>query len=289
MILAKAQYKAIAGIAALAFLVAMTTSSEAGRRYSRGSSYGSSGGSSGSYGSSGGISGSYGSSGGGSGSYGSSGGLSSRRALRRAYRGSYGSSGGFHHSFGGSSYGSSGGSHGSSGGYYSHGSSGGYSAGRIIQRPSIRIQPSPPAVYHQNHAPAVPAKPQAPVKSNAPKLTAPPITPPQAAPKPVIVPQKKKDGQARMRIHVPGDAIVSLNHHQMSATGISRSFISPVLPTSDNYVYTVSVKVMREGKPVSIEQKQIVQAGGNYELTFVENNGALIFVDSSKGSIIAAQ
>ena len=116
---------------------------------------------------------------------------------------------------------------------------------------------------------------------------APVLTPPQFAPKPV--PEVSLNNQARMRIYVPADAIVSLDNMQMSSTGNLRKFISPSLSTTDAYAYTVSVQVVRNGKKVTVSQKQIVYAGKSYDLTFVERQGALVFVDSSKATIVAAQ
>lgn len=269
MVLSRGQVKAFTGFAALAFLVAVATSAEAGRRY-----HGSFGSSGGSYGSYGGSHGSYGSSGGSYGSYGSSGGIVRRRALRH---GSHGSSGGYYHSSGGSygSSGSSGGSFGSSGGYshgsygssggYSHGSygsSGGSSGGVIIHQPSVIIHPQTPLL-----------------RAPLPKAAN-----PESAPVP-----KKKGGQARMTIQVPADAIVSLNKQQMKLTGENRKFISPLLPANNAYAYTIQVEVVRDGKVVTIEQRQIIRAGGSYELTFIEQNGALVFIDPSKRNIVAAQ
>ncbi len=297
MALSRGPVKVLMGFAVLAFFVAVSSSSQAGRRYH--GSLGSSGGSSGGYGSSGGSSGGYGSSGGSSGShgsygssgsYGSRGGLFRRRALRR---GSHGSSGGYYHSSGGSAYGSSGGS---SGGYHhsSHGSSGGSSGGVVIYQPSSSVYSQPPAVNYP--APAVKhyaPQPKAPVPQSkvapAPKKV--PPVPKKVAPAPKKVPPapKKKDDQARMTIQVPADAVVSLNGHQMKLTGKTRKFISPALPANNAYAYTVKVEIVRDGKLISIEQGQIVRAGKNYELTFIEQNGSLVFVDPSIGNVVAFQ
>jgi uncharacterized protein (TIGR03000 family) len=107
------------------------------------------------------------------------------------------------------------------------------------------------------------------------------------APKKVPPAPKKKDDQARMTIQVPADAVVSLNGHQMTLTGKTRKFISPALPASNAYVYTVKVEIVRDGQTVSIEQKQIVRAGKNYELPFIEQNGSLVFVDPSIRNVVA--
>ncbi len=277
MLLSRRQIKAFAGLAAFAFLVAVTASSEAGRRYH--GSFGSSGGSSGGYGSSG-SHGSYGSSGGSSGgsygsygSYGSRGGLFRRRALRR---GSHGSSGGYYHSSGGSAYGSSGGAYGSSGGYShgSYGSSGGYSHGSYGSSGGVIIHQAPAVIRRRPPIASPPAKaPTPPQKAPAPQ-----------APKPA---PKKKENQARMTIQVPADAIVSLNNQQMKLTGQRRKFISPVLPSDNAYTYSIQVEVVRDGKLVTIQRNQIVRAGGNYELTFIEQNGKLVFVGPVTGNVVA--
>ena len=291
MIEVKKGVQFVAGLAAISFLISSATFAEAGRVF-----YGSSGGSSGS-------SGGWASSGGSYGSYGSSGGIVSRRAWRLRHR-YHGSSGGYHHSSGGyslgsygssggysyGSYGSSGGygygSYGSSGGYshLSHGSSGGSSGGSIIlQAPVIRSYPVPAPMTSE---PPIPMQPN-PVQ---PKPVDPKSYTPLKAPKPVTPkPEKKEDNQARMTIHVPEDAIVSLNHQHMAAEGKTRRFISPILPTKNEYAYTVTVEVIRDGQPVTIMQKQIIRAGGNYELTFVEQNGALVFVAPAQKMKIAAQ
>ncbi len=132
-----------------------------------------------------------------------------------------------------------------------------------------------PAVVHPRGASQAPA-----LKAPAPKADAPKPTP---APAP-----QKKDGQARMTIQVPADAVVFLNNQRMKLTGSTRQFISPKLPTDKAYAYTVRVEVVRDGKTVATEQRQIIRAGESYSLTFIEQNGALVFVDPSMGSVVAA-
>ena len=80
-----------------------------------------------------------------------------------------------------------------------------------------------------------------------------------------------------------------MNQQQMKVSGQVRKFISPVLISNATYAYLISVEVIRDGKTVSLTQKQIIHAGETYELTFVEKDGALVFVNPPKANIVAAQ
>ncbi len=158
------------------------------------------------------------------------------------YGGYCGGYGGYCGSYGGCGYG---------GGYYG-GYCGGYSGGYC----------SSPCYSYASY----------PVYSCAPMY----CYPMQAAPK--MEEKKKKMEEVSTRativVHLPADAKLTFDGEGTKSTSATRTFVTPELKPGTSYSYTVKAEVMKDGKPVVIEQKKVsFRAGQTTEVTLGEPSG----------------
>ena len=192
--------------------------------------------SSGSYGSTGSY-GSYGS----AGSHGSHGPgplkrLAAHIRAKRAARASYGS------------YGSAG-SHGSTGSYGSTGSHGGYSYSSTGSHGSSGSHGSTGS--HGSYGGG------SVIYSHASKT---------AVAKPVVV--ASNDASGSLQVSVPADAVVYVNDHKTTSTGVVRNYVSNGLKQGAAYKYRVRVEYDVNGKTVTETKVATVIGGGSADLEF---------------------
>jgi len=278
------------GLAAVICCAALVCDTAEARRWGSSGSSGSSG-SWGSSGSSGGSSGSSGSRGRRWGSSGSSGSSGSYGSYGGGYYGSSGSSGGYVTSYygsGGSSgstgwYASGGTSYGSSGG-----SSGGYYHGDVIH------DHGHDAIHHPGHGipgdtipgdmipgggvqPLPEGELRGPADDDSAQILAPGF------------PTSAVDKTVRLRMSVPEQAEVYLNGQKMTSVGSVRNFVSPKLSTAGPYVYQIRIELTQDGQELVTEHQQKVTTGRQYELTFAQQDGALVLVPADQDAKLASR
>lgn len=83
------------------------------------------------------------------------------------------------------------------------------------------------------------------------------------------------DARMRLTLHVPEDADVYLVGQKMTMTGETRTFESPELQSGQSYVYPIRIEVVRNGETIAVEHQQVVRAGDNLELEFVEQSNEI--------------
>jgi uncharacterized protein (TIGR03000 family) len=172
--------------------------------------------------------------------------------------GSCGSSGGSYGSWG--SHGSSGGffSHGSSGGFFSHGSSG--SSGGFFSHGSSGSSGSSGSYgsYGSSGSSGSYAGGMASADASTSTMVA-------AAP--------VSADAAQLVLNVPADAVVYLSNQRMTLDGTVREFTIPGLKTGMEYAYPVRVDLVRDGKTLTANADQQVQAGQRLNLVFNQTDG----------------
>jgi uncharacterized protein (TIGR03000 family) len=79
---------------------------------------------------------------------------------------------------------------------------------------------------------------------------------------------KEKDKETRVTpapativVSLPADAKLFVDDAATTSTGSSRVFVSPSLNPGREYHYTIKAEVIRNGKPVKVEQVVAVRAG----------------------------
>ena len=224
------------------------------------------------------------------------GGSSGGRYASRGWGSNGGSSGGSYVVSG--SHGSSGGSHGSSG---SHGGSSGYSNYAPSYSAPVYSGPAPyadPSMYSAplmqsdgtwilgNEVPGaqnVITSPPAPIETNKPPVANPPansLDPTPSANPTNPIPENKdtsNPGDARLRIHLPADAIVFVNGKQTKTAGTTRSYLSRNLAVDQMYPYEVKAVVVRDGKEL-VQTKVVDMTAGldkSVEFSFNEDSEVL--------------
>jgi len=74
-------------------------------------------------------------------------------------------------------------------------------------------------------------------------------------------------GRARILVHLPAEAKLTIDGDPTSSTSDTRMFVSPPLPNDRKMHYTFQAQLMRDGKPIKVEKDVPVQAGYQSELT----------------------
>jgi len=73
---------------------------------------------------------------------------------------------------------------------------------------------------------------------------------------------------AKVLVSLPVDASLTIDGQSTTSTGTSREFVSPALESGKDYVYTLTVNVVREGKTVSESKTVLVRAGETSTISF---------------------
>jgi uncharacterized protein (TIGR03000 family) len=75
--------------------------------------------------------------------------------------------------------------------------------------------------------------------------------------------EKKTEGPApaTILVELPADATLTVDGAMTSSTSSLRVLVSPELPVGQEFQYTLTAKVMRDGKPLQVEQTVAVRAG----------------------------
>jgi uncharacterized protein (TIGR03000 family) len=84
------------------------------------------------------------------------------------------------------------------------------------------------------------------------------------------MPEQKKtevNAPARIIVELPADATLKVDGSATSSTSGVRVLVSPELPAGQEFHYTLSAQVVREGKPVQVEQVVAVRAGEDSRVT----------------------
>jgi uncharacterized protein (TIGR03000 family) len=90
---------------------------------------------------------------------------------------------------------------------------------------------------------------------------------PKVPPKPEEVKKPPKPDEAmapapaRIIVSLPADAKLTFDGAPTTATSTERVFISPDLDPNREFRYTLRAEVMRDGRPISVEQTVPVRAG----------------------------
>lgn len=74
--------------------------------------------------------------------------------------------------------------------------------------------------------------------------------------------------KARVTIEVPTDAKVYVEDQATKTDGATRLFTTPSLQSGQDYVYTIRVEVIRDGRTLSETKKLTVRAGGDFNASF---------------------
>jgi uncharacterized protein (TIGR03000 family) len=67
--------------------------------------------------------------------------------------------------------------------------------------------------------------------------------------------------QATIVVVLPEDATLTIDDQPTTSTTANRVFVSPSLPTGQDYRYTLKAQVTRDGKPFAVEKTITVRAG----------------------------
>ena len=73
--------------------------------------------------------------------------------------------------------------------------------------------------------------------------------------------------QARILVHLPADATLTVDGDATTSTSDTRLFISPPLPADRSMYYTFEAQVVRDGKTTKVQKDVPVKAGFQSELT----------------------
>lgn len=96
----------------------------------------------------------------------------------------------------------------------------------------------------------------------APATTLPPVTSPKP---PEKVPSPKKEtmapAPATIFVSLPAEAKLIVDDVVTKSTSSDRVFVSPALPRGQDFSYTLTAEVVRDGKAVSVSRKVAVRAG----------------------------
>jgi uncharacterized protein (TIGR03000 family) len=84
-----------------------------------------------------------------------------------------------------------------------------------------------------------------------------------AAPEKVPAPAKKVQASASavIVVRLPADATLKVDGTATHLTSNVRVFVSPELKAGQDYQYTLTAQVVRDGKPMQVEQNVVVRAG----------------------------
>jgi uncharacterized protein (TIGR03000 family) len=72
---------------------------------------------------------------------------------------------------------------------------------------------------------------------------------------------------ATIIVSLPEDATLTIQETATTSTTANRVFVSPDLESGKDYQYTLKAKVMRDGKPVVMEETITVRAGEETQVT----------------------
>jgi uncharacterized protein (TIGR03000 family) len=72
---------------------------------------------------------------------------------------------------------------------------------------------------------------------------------------------------ATVVVSLPEDATLTVDGEPTASTSSTRVFVSPDLPTDREFHYTLKAKVMRDGKPVVVQETVAVKAGQETRVT----------------------
>jgi uncharacterized protein (TIGR03000 family) len=89
---------------------------------------------------------------------------------------------------------------------------------------------------------------------------------------------KKKDNDeaaaaapARITVHLPANARLTIDGEATTSTSAVREFVSPALAAGKNFSYTFQAEFTRDGKTVVETRDVTVRAGLNTEVRFASN------------------
>src|SRR5262249_32665187 len=73
---------------------------------------------------------------------------------------------------------------------------------------------------------------------------------------------------ARITVHLPADARLTVDGEPTTSTSAVREFVSPALPAGQAFRYTLQAEFTRNGKAVVVKKDVIVKAGLRTEVRF---------------------
>jgi uncharacterized protein (TIGR03000 family) len=86
-----------------------------------------------------------------------------------------------------------------------------------------------------------------------------------------VIPKKDKDeptsAPATISVSLPADATLTIDGAPTTSTSAQRLFVSPALPAGQIFHYNLKATVMRDGAPVSVEERVAVRAGQQSRIT----------------------
>jgi uncharacterized protein (TIGR03000 family) len=112
----------------------------------------------------------------------------------------------------------------------------------------------------------------------------PPVTPPGGPPKdggkpPVGGPPKEEaffgNAPATLVVTLPADAKLKIDDYVTTSTSGTRVFTTPTLEAGKTFHYTLKAEIVRDGKPMLIEQNVAVRAGQSTPVTLSEKAAAV--------------
>lgn len=80
--------------------------------------------------------------------------------------------------------------------------------------------------------------------------------------------------RATVLIRLPADAQLYADNAALRLTGPERKFVTPELPTGQEFTYRFRAEYEREGEVISVSKKVVVRAGGSVAIEFTDLTGA---------------
>lgn len=104
-----------------------------------------------------------------------------------------------------------------------------------------------------------------PVITCSPMIVVPMTTPPKKEEKKK---QEEVSAPATIIVNLPADAQLTFDGEQTRSTSSRRVFVTPELSPGADFAYVLKAEVMKDGKPVVLDEKKVtVQAGSTAEVT----------------------
>jgi uncharacterized protein (TIGR03000 family) len=81
-------------------------------------------------------------------------------------------------------------------------------------------------------------------------------------------PMGMSNAPATILVSLPAEAQLTVDDHVTTSTSATRRFVSPALPRGQEFHYTLTAKITRDGKPVTTSKQVSVRAGEESRVTF---------------------
>lgn len=87
--------------------------------------------------------------------------------------------------------------------------------------------------------------------------------------------ESRATAPATLLVTLPADARLVVDGHTTQSTSAERSFITPALPTDQNFTYHLKATVTRDGRPLTVNREVTVRGGEETRVNLNFSEGAL--------------